>query len=128
LSAVEAYQQALRKVGDDARSVELRNLHLEHVEAVNMLRRQVPSRDGEPDAGPRAWDRVAQAIAYTPRLIGNTAAMHALRACEEHGVKAYEIALQDPEIPPDSQMLIRSNLLPRTRTHLHILERMMAVG
>jgi demethoxyubiquinone hydroxylase (CLK1/Coq7/Cat5 family) len=125
LSAVETYQQALKRIGEDADGVQLRQLHHDHIEAANMLRTHVHQYGGEPEHGSGAWGLFAQAIERTASLIGNTAAMKALRAGEERGVKDYERALQELDIPPESQLLIRSDLLPRTRTHVHVLERLM---
>jgi hypothetical protein len=125
LSAVESYQQALQKTGEDADAVQLRQLHQDHIEAANILRLQVHQQGGEPDHGSGAWGVFAQAVERTASLFGNTAAMKALRAGEERGIKDYERALQDNNIPSDSQLLIRSDLLPRTRTHIHVLERLM---
>jgi hypothetical protein len=125
LSAVQTYQQALQKTGVDPDGVQLRQLHQDHIEAANILRQQVHHHGGEPDHGSGAWGVFAQAVEGSARLFGNTVAMKALRAGEERGIKDYERALEDGEIPPDSQLLIRSDLLPRTRTHIHVLERLM---
>jgi demethoxyubiquinone hydroxylase (CLK1/Coq7/Cat5 family) len=125
LSAVETYQQALKRIGEDTDSIQLRQLHQDHIEAANILRQQVHQHGGRPDHGSGAWGLFAQAIERTASLFGNTTAMKALRAGEERGIRDYERALQEPEMPAESQLLIRSDLLPRTRTHIHVLERLM---
>jgi demethoxyubiquinone hydroxylase (CLK1/Coq7/Cat5 family) len=125
LSAVETYQHALKRIGEDADGVQLRQLHQDHIEAANILRQQVHQYGGKPDHGSGAWGVFAQAIERTASLFGEATAMKALRAGEERGIKDYERALTDTNIPPESQLLIRSDLLPRTRTHIHVLERLM---
>jgi hypothetical protein len=125
LSAVETYQQALKRIGGVTDATQLRQLHQDHVEAANILRQQVHQHGGEPDHGSGAWGKFAQAVERTASLFGNATAMKALRAGEERGIKYYERALTDAELPPDSHLLVRSDLLPRTRTHIHVLERLM---
>ena len=125
LSAVETYQQALEKIGEDADAMQLRDLHQEHVEAANLLRQHVHQHGGQPEHGSGPWGAFAKAVESTAKLFGNSAALKALKAGEERGVKDYESAVQDPEMPSDCQMLIRADILPRARTHLHVLDRLM---
>jgi hypothetical protein len=51
--------------------------------------------------------------------------MKALKEGEEHGVKDYEDALKDANFPVECQTLIRSTLLPQTRSHIQVLDQLM---
>jgi uncharacterized protein (TIGR02284 family) len=126
LSAVETYQQALTKLGDTEGAAELRRIHAEHREAANTLRQHVHQQGGQPDQGSGAWGAFARVIEGTAKLFGTDAALKALKEGEEHGIKQYEKALQDKGLPADCQTLIGSTLLPQTREHVPVLDRLMA--
>jgi len=126
LSAVETYQQALAKLDSTKGAAELKRLHAEHREAANTLRQHVHHHGGQPDQGSGAWGAFAKAVEGTAKLFGNDAALKALKEGEEHGIKQYEKALKDGGLPADCQALITSTLLPRSREHVSVLDRLMA--
>jgi uncharacterized protein (TIGR02284 family) len=125
ISAVETYQQAMAKIDSDPGADELRQLHDEHREAANELRKHIRSHDGTPDHGSGAWGAFAKAVEGVAKLFGNTAALKALKEGEEHGIKSYEDALQDETLPAECKELIRNRLLPQTRAHIPVLDRLM---
>jgi hypothetical protein len=125
LAATETYQQALAKVGEGAGAGELGQIHIDHREAANTLREHVRQHGGTPDHGSGAWGVFAKAVEGTAKLFGNTAALKALKEGEESGVTAYEEALQEDTLPTECQTLIRSKLLPQTRAHIPVLDRLM---
>jgi uncharacterized protein (TIGR02284 family) len=126
LSAVETYQQGLAKLGDTKGADELRRIHVEHRDAANTLRQHVHHHGGQPSTSSGAWGAFAKAIEGTAKLLGNDAALKALKEGEESGIKAYEKALEDKGLPADCGALIRSRLLPQTREHVPVLDRLMA--
>src|SRR5262245_56665542 len=101
ISATETYQQALAKVGSEPGASELRRIHDEHRETANTLRQHVHQHGGKPDQGSGAWGAFAKAVEGAARLLGNKAALKALKEGEEHGIKEYEEALSDPDLPAD---------------------------
>lgn len=125
LSATETYQQAMAKVSSGPGSAELSQLHTEHRDAANTLREHVRQHGGEPDHGSGAWGVFAKAVEGTAKLFGNTAALKALKEGEESGISSYEAALKDNSLPADCQTLIRTKLLPQTRAHIPVLDRLM---
>jgi uncharacterized protein (TIGR02284 family) len=125
LSATETYQQALAKLGNEPEAAELRRIHREHREAANTLRQHIHSHGGKPDQDSGAWGAFAKTVEGSAKIFGDTAALKALKEGEEHGVKLYEDALEDDELPADCAMLIRGTLLPQTREHVGVLDRMM---
>jgi uncharacterized protein (TIGR02284 family) len=126
LAATETYQQAMDKAGNDSRAAELRRLRDDHRSAANTLRQHVHGQGGKPDQGSGAWGTWAKAVEGTAKLFGNAAALKALKEGEEHGVKSYEDALNNPDLPAECQTLIRGTLLPQTRSHLPVLDRLMS--
>jgi uncharacterized protein (TIGR02284 family) len=125
LAATETYQQALAKVGTEPEAEELRRIHPEHREAANTLRQYVHHFGGKPDQDSGAWGAFAKAVEGTAKLFGNTAALKALKEGEEHGFKGYEQALAEGHLPAEAQALIRTTLLPQTRAHIAVLDRIM---
>ena len=59
------------------------------------------------------------------KILGDTAALKALKEGEEHGLKDYQDALNDKNLPADCQALIRG-LMEKQRAHIAILDRLMA--
>jgi uncharacterized protein (TIGR02284 family) len=125
LSATETYQQALENVGHEPEAEELRRIHREHREAANEWRKYVHKLGGQPDQDSGAWGMFAKAIEGSAKVFGNTAALKALKEGEEHGVKLYEDALNDHEFPADGLAMIRTTMLPQTREHITVLDRLM---
>jgi uncharacterized protein (TIGR02284 family) len=126
LSATETYQQALDKLGETRGASELRRIHAEHRQAANTLRQHVHRHGGQPDKSSGAWGGFAKAVEGTAKLLGDDAALKALKEGEEHGIKEYEEALEEHALPADCETLIRSELLPQTREHVPVLDRLMA--
>jgi uncharacterized protein (TIGR02284 family) len=126
IAAVETYQQAMEKIGSDPGAAELRQIHDEHRDTANSLRLHIRDHNGTPDHGSGAWGAWAKVVTGVAKLFGNTAAVKALKEGEEHGIKSYEKALEDKELPEECKELMRSRLLPQTRAHLLILDRLLA--
>jgi uncharacterized protein (TIGR02284 family) len=125
ISATETYQQAMRKAGQEACAIELRRIHDEHREAANTLRQHIHEHGGKPDQKSGAWGTFAKTIEGTAKVFGNTAAIKALKEGEEHGIKDYESALKE-DLPGDCKDLIRDRLLPQTRSHVPVIDRLLS--
>ncbi len=126
LAAVETYKQALAKLGDAPGALELRRIEAEHRQAVHLLRQQLKRRDGAPDTNSGAWGVWASAVEGTAKLLGNAVALKALKQGEEYGAASYEKALEDENLDDECKMLLTSTLLPQTRAHVPILEKLIA--
>jgi hypothetical protein len=124
LSAVETYQQAMASVDAD-KAAELRQIHHDHIEAANVLRQHIHQHGGQPPQKSGAWGTFAKAVEGAATLLGNRAALRALKTGEQKGIKDYEKAAQARSLPGDCQELIRSTLLPQTRAHVPTLERLI---
>lgn len=125
ISASETYQQALDRVGDDPGAEEVRRIHREHREAANTLRQHVHHHGGKPDQGSGMWGTFAKFVEGTAKLFGDKAALKALKEGEEHGLKSYEDALADGDLPADCAAMITGTFIPQTREHIAALDRLM---
>src|SRR5438874_4738999 len=117
LAATETYQQAIAKMDGTANAGGLRRIHVEHREAANTLRKHVHQCGGKPDQGSGAWGAWAKFVEGTAKVFGQDAALKALKAGEEQGIKDYEAALQEGELATECRTLISTSLLPQTREH-----------
>jgi len=125
LAATETYQQALARIDDEPGAADLRRIHLDHREAANTLRQHVRTYSGEPDHGSGTWGAFAKAVEGAAKLFGNTTAMRALRQGEQSGLSSYEDALDDESLPLECKNLIRTTLIPQTRAHIAMLDRLI---
>lgn len=126
MSAIETYRQALEKLAgsDEPGVADLRALQRDHRDAADALWHHIELHGGKPSEGSGPWGAFAKAVEGTAKLFGNVAALKALKEGEEHGLKDYEDALKDKDLPADSQALVRG-LLEKQRGHLQTLDRLM---
>jgi uncharacterized protein (TIGR02284 family) len=125
MSAIETYRQAIEKLGDSTVGAdELHGLLREHRDAADVLWKHVEKHGGQPSEGSGAWGAFAKAVEGTAKLFGDASALKALKEGEEHGLKEYEDAVKDTDLPADCQALARE-LLGRQRTHITTLDRLM---
>ncbi len=125
LAATETYQQAMAKVQSEPGVAELSQIHVEHREAANTIRQHIHEAGGQPGKGSGAWGTFAKTIEGAAKLFGNKAALKALKEGEEVGIKDYEKALTDDNLPAECKTLIRTKLLPQTQAHIPVLDRLM---
>jgi len=127
LAAMETYRQALTMVDNGTPGAsDICRLHQEHCEAAASLRAQVEHQGGMANESSGAWGAWAKTVAGAAKLFGYTAALRALKEGEKVGVKSYQDALEDESLPADVRDFILATLLPRTRAHIRVLERLIA--
>lgn len=126
ISAVETYDQAIEKVGDEHASdaTALRGIAQEHGEAAQALRDEITRLGGEADDSSGAWGIWAKTIEGTAKLFGDASALKALKEGEEHGLKDYREALDDLDEP--SRNLVSTRLIPSQVRHVAVLDGMIA--
>jgi uncharacterized protein (TIGR02284 family) len=123
-SAVETYDKALEKYGDESAAIELSRIRDEHAEAVSSLEKNVRSMGGEPDHEAGAWGAFANTVQQSANLLGENSAIESLQTGEKTGRNDYEKALDDDDVMTDCKELIRSRLLPRIDEHISTLEQL----
>jgi len=125
LAATEAYQQGLASC-DDATASELRPIYEEHRAAANRLTQFAESLGIKPARRSGLWGNLARSVEWTATVLGTRATLNALRAGEKLGARWYERALNSDVCPAECTTLIRSTLLPQTRSHIDTLTRVLA--
>jgi uncharacterized protein (TIGR02284 family) len=126
LSAMETYEQALKKVDDEPGAQDLRRIALEHHEAMTTLRGYLNVVGAKPDTTSGAWGTWCNTVMAASKLLGNKTALQALKTGEEYGVGQYVHAMQDDGLSATCKETIRTTLLPRQREHVQTLDRMIA--
>jgi uncharacterized protein (TIGR02284 family) len=128
LSAVETYQQALereqQKFGQEAELQRLNTILTEHQQAASQLRTQIQQLGGTPVQDSGAWGTWSKIVMGAATLLGDKAALKALKEGEESGFKEYQEVLQDPDTPPEVKPVI-NNLLARQQAHIRTLDELM---
>jgi uncharacterized protein (TIGR02284 family) len=126
ISAVETYQQAIEKVGDEHASdaTALRAIAQEHGEDAQALREAIEELGGEADDSSGPWGTWAKTVQGVAELFGDASALRALKEGEEHGLKDYEEAVDD--VDEASRTLIVSRLIRNQKRHIAALDGMIA--
>jgi len=126
LAAVQTYDQALAKFGDAIGAPQLRHIQGEHRDAAEALRRHIHEHGGNPDKTLGLWGAFARMVEGAATILGAGATLKALKEGEEHGIKQYEAAMEEKDCPHDCKALISAQLLPQARTHVPVLDRLLA--
>ncbi len=121
MSAVETYEKALEKVNGSPEGAQLRQMYADHSQAVGLLRDMLIRYQGEMPTSSGPWGSFANVVQATANLLGDGAALKSLKEGEEHGIRSYEAALNDPAVADDVKAMSRS-LLARCQAHVPILD------
>jgi uncharacterized protein DUF2383 len=124
MAAIETYRQAIDKFAGEPLVEQLRQLRLDHRDAADALWHHIQKHGGKPSEGSGPWGAFAKATEGTAKLLGNTAALKAMKEGEEHGLKDYQDALESGKLPVDCAELIRG-FIPKQRHHVELIDRMM---
>lgn len=126
IAAVETYVVAIRMAGEaTALADSLRGLRDRHVEAVRILRGLVRENGDEGPVSSGAWGAFAKAVEGAAALLGNAAAIRALREGEDFGTRTYERALAREDLDPKVRYALEHALLPVQRTNAREVRRMV---
>lgn len=117
LSAVETYDQAIAKLGDDpAVAGKLESCRGSHQSRATLLSAEILRRGGEPAEGSGPWGAFAQLVEGGAKLFGKKAALSALEQGEDHGRDDYKAELEGSS--PELRRFVEAKLLPeQLRTH-----------
>jgi uncharacterized protein (TIGR02284 family) len=125
MSAIETYRQAIDKFAGDPETEQLRAFQRDHRDAADALWHHIEHHGGKPSEGSGPWGSFAKAIEGTAKLLGDTAALKALKEGEEHGLKDYQDALDSGNLPADCRELVLS-FVPKMRQHIQVIDQLMA--
>jgi demethoxyubiquinone hydroxylase (CLK1/Coq7/Cat5 family) len=117
MSAVETYDQALEKLGDDPTyAAPLRAARESHRKRVELLRDELLRRGAMPSEGSGIWGGFAKLVEGGAKLFGAKSAIAALEEGEDHGRDDYRRELE--ELTPEARSFVEHRLLPeQLKTH-----------
>ncbi len=116
ISAVETYRQALDKLQTSPSRVELEQCRRSHEQRVERLRQEVVRLGGKPEESSGAWGAFAKLVEGSAKALGEKAAISALEAGEDRGLKLYRDEL--PKLDATARAVIETEVLPaQERTH-----------
>jgi bacterioferritin (cytochrome b1) len=129
LAAVATYEMALRAIDGPAASNadQLLRFASEHKRSADTLKAAVSALGGTPDETAGIWGAVTRVVQGSADLLGDRAAVKSLLEGEEHGLEAYEKAME--AVQPDVRRVLEYELIPRQRKHIAALtEIQLAMG
>src|SRR5262245_1295802 len=109
ISAAESYDLAISKFEGRSAAMELRRIRDEHHAAMSMLRDRVRSNGGDPVDSSGSWGTFASVVTGTAMALGMKPVITALRQGEEHGISAYQKAINS-DVTDGCRRLIESEL------------------
>jgi hypothetical protein len=117
ISAVETYDQAIRKLNDEpALAEQLELCRSSHEERVSLLRDEIARRGGEPANGSGPWGAFARLVEGGAKTFGTKAAIAALEEGEDHGLKQYRADL--PKLDGATRSTLEQRLMTeQQQTH-----------
>lgn len=129
ISAAETYKKAIDKIGHDhgqqSQVQTLKEIQREHGLAAQRIRERITALGGEADNDSGAWGTWANTVQGTANLLGDAAALKALKEGEEHGLKSYERKLEQGSLDPQSEAIARQ-MIPAQQRHIQTLDRLMS--
>jgi hypothetical protein len=128
LSAVETYKQALekeqQKFGQEGELQRLNAILTEHQQAAAQLRTQIQQLGGTPIQDSGAWGVWSTIVMGRAKVLGDIAALKALKDGEETIVKEYQELLQDPTMPAEVKILA-TNIISKGQMRIQELNMLM---
>jgi len=105
LAAGETYRQALEKsraeFASDPKFQQLEKMMRNHEQAATLLQSLVRQNGGTPDTDSGAWGTWANTVMGAAHLLGDRAALKALKEGEESGIKQYRALIDGTDTPAD---------------------------
>lgn len=112
MSAVETYRIALDKLAIDSPARgRLDACRQSHAERVAALRSKILALGAKPADGSGAWGAMTKVLESGAAVFGEVAAVDALEAGEDHGLKDYREDLS--KLDPESRDIVTTQLLPQ---------------
>lgn len=125
LSAVETYRQALEKVGTQPEAMVLKDFMSDHQAVVTSMRSHIKTLGGVPSEDSGAWGMWAKTVTGTAKLLGDAAALKALREGEQHGLEEHREVLADADVPAGVKEEIKTTYIPKLEQRIEKLDEMI---
>ena len=72
-----------------------------------------------------AWGSWAKVVTGSAKMLGEKAALKALKEGEEHGLKQYKDALDSDDLPVEVRTVIKQDFIPSQQNHINIIDNLM---
>ncbi len=116
MSAVETYDQAIRKASCDKLSATLCQCRLDHAKRVELLTSRILELGGEPSKDSGIWGAFARLMEGGAVAFGDKAAVDILEEGEDHGLEAYRHEMS--QLDGTLLQLVETQLMPaQEQTH-----------
>lgn len=125
IAAVEAYERVIVSLESDPEVYRLKLFKLDHENAVQYWKRQAVVSRKTPQGSSEIWGLVVDAFMGISSLIGEEAALRALKKGELHGIAIYERMLESEQLTTIQKDEIRNTFIPRQQRHIQSIEKMM---
>lgn len=119
LSAVETYNQCIKKLDDEKIASGLADLQSSHQRRVQLLRQKIRELGGTPEDTSGMWGSFAKMVEGGARMFGDRSAIAALEEGEDRGRDEY-IEKSD-DLSPEVQRFVNAELLPEQRRSHDVL-------
>ena len=121
ITAVDAYQRALKKFAGQPEEVTLQKLYDEHEDSVARLRKMIEDAGGKIPHETGVWGSVASAVHTLTAMVNDEVPLQVLQKGEQIGINGYEKALADLELSAEDRQEL-ALLLARCHDHLERLK------
>jgi hypothetical protein len=133
LYATETYRQVLNKLRENIELSEaeyLRPIYEAHKDVVSILQNRIRQLGAVPCVDSGAWGTWAEIVVGGANLhqLGKKIILQTLQVREKIGIKDYNQALLDTELPSDIGSLIGWKLLIAQQSHVRTLDRLLNVA
>ena len=125
LSAVETYQQCLRKIDRPQITSGLTDLQRSHQKRVTMLSQRVQELGGTPETDSGMWGSFSKLVQGGAAMFGEKSALSALEEGEDRGVKNYQSGAD--KLSPANKMFINTSIIPEHHHSHDALNRLKSV-
>jgi hypothetical protein len=119
ISAVETYRQALDKLQSSPSRAQLEECRRSHAQRVERLRQEVVRLGGTPEEDSGTWGAFAKLVEGSAMVMGEKAAISALEAGEDRGLKLYRDEMG--KLDAGARSVIEYEVLPAQESTHHSL-------
>lgn len=120
--AIEAYQQAIDRIGNAEAKANFRQFQADHTRHISALSRLIASYGGKPKESGDVKGAIIKGLTALRAMAGDEQAIKAIRSNEKHTTDTHQEALVARDLPEDVRLVIQRNADDEAR-HLSWLDR-----
>tara|TARA_Y100000768_G_scaffold388986_1_gene389714 strand:- start:8730 stop:9182 length:453 start_codon:yes stop_codon:yes gene_type:complete len=125
LAAVRAYDQ-IEKIFDSNLAIkQIKNIKLEHQQAVNFWRNQADISGFYTEESTSMWGIAVDTLIWISKLMGENTAIKVLIMGEEYGLENYKKKLQSDSLCRTQKLKITNHFIPTQENHIDALKELI---